>query len=158
MPCTDLLAASRIVQVMEPGGRDQVLAAAARLLGDGSPGWTRAIADGLRQREAVGSTGIGRGVAIPHCRSSACREPVAAFLRLGRPVDFGARDGQPVDLVFAMAVPENQAQRHLDTLSGLAGLFADPGFREEVRGARGIGALRALLLRDASAPGAREAG
>jgi PTS system nitrogen regulatory IIA component len=147
MPYTDMLAAARIVQVVEPGGRDQVLDAAARLLGGGSADWTQSIADGLRGREAVSSTGIGRGVAIPHCRSRTCREPVAAFLRLTTPVDFRAPDGQPVDLVFAMVVPEDRTQLHLDTLSELAGRFADAGFRETVRDAPDIGALRAILLR-----------
>lgn len=147
MPYTDLLAAGRIVQVVEPGGRDQVLDAAARLLSGGSADWTQAIADGLRAREAVGSTGIGRGVAIPHCRSAATARPVAAFLRLASPVDFRAHDGQPVDLVFAIATPEGQAQRHLDTLSELADRFADPAFRDALRRAPDITALRVLLLR-----------
>lgn len=154
MPYTDLLTAGRIVQVVEPGGRDQVLDAAARLLTGGSPDWTLAIAEGLRAREAIGSTAIGRGVAIPHCHSAACNAPVAAFLRLSAPVDFRAHDGQPVDLVFAMAVPEGRAQQHLDTLSELAGQFADPDFRDAVRSARDITALRALLLR-LDAPGAQ---
>src|SRR5690606_4534041 len=86
MPYTDLLTADRIVQMVAPGTRDQVLDVAARLLGDDSPEQTPAIASGLRRREAVGSTGIGRGVAIPHCRSDACSEPRAAFIRLATPV------------------------------------------------------------------------
>ena len=157
MPHTDLLTAERIVQVVEPGGRDPVLDAAARLLSGGSPDWTRVIADGLRGREAVGSTGIGRGVAIPHCRTSGRREPVAAFLRLARPVDFRANDGELVDLVFAMAAPEDRTQQHLDTLSELAERFADPDFREALRSARDISSLRGLLLRTGVAPRARRA-
>ena len=158
MPFTDLLAAGRIVQMVEPGNRDRVLDVAARLLGGDSPGLTPDIAQGLRRREAVGSTGIGRGVAIPHCRSDACNEPRAAFLRLASPVDFDARDGEPVDLVFAMAVPGDHAQQqHLDTLSELAGCFADAGFRESVRGAPDIAALRALLLQHGAAQQARPA-
>ena len=147
MPYTDLLAAERIVQMVEPGGRDRVLDAAARLLSGGSPEWTQTVADGLRGREAVGSTGIGHGVAIPHCRAALASEPVAAFIRLSAPVDFRAYDGQPVDLVFAMAAPEDRTQQHLDTLSELAGQFANPGFRDALRGARDITALRRLLLR-----------
>ncbi|QDW66229.1 PTS sugar transporter subunit IIA [Luteimonas granuli] len=146
MPYTDLLVADRIVQVVAPGTRDQVLDVAARLLSGDSPDWTGPIAEGLRGREALGSTGIGRGVAIPHCRSGALGEPVAAFLRLATPVDFKAHDGQPVDLVFAMASPRDRTQEHLDTLSELAGRFADPDFRETVREARDIAALRKLLL------------
>lgn len=152
MPYADLLAAGRIVQLATPGGRDEVLDTAARLLGGASAGSARAIAQGLREREALGSTAIGRGVAIPHCRSGIHAGPVAAFLKLAEPVDFGARDGEPVDLVFAMAIPEDDTQLHLDTLSELAGLFADPGFREAVRSAPGLPALRCVLLREAAPP------
>jgi len=157
MPYTDLLAASRIVQVVEPGSRDQVLDVAARLLSGNSADWTQSIADGLRAREGVGSTGIGRGVAIPHCRCEASSQPLAAFLRLANPVDFDAHDGEPVDLVFAMAIPGDHAQQHLDTLSELAGRFADAGFRESVRGAPDIAALRGLLLHDTGPRQARPA-
>ena len=146
MPHADLLAADRIVQSAAPGGRDEVLEEAARLLSADAPEWTDAIADGLRSREALGSTAIGRGVAIPHCRSAAPHAPVAAFLRLTTPVDFGAHDGQPVDLVFAMASPSDRTQQHLDTLSELAGRMADPGFRERLRDAPDVAALRTLLL------------
>ncbi|MEN1972910.1 PTS sugar transporter subunit IIA [Luteimonas sp. MJ204] len=157
MPYTDLLSASRIVQVVSPGSRDQVLDVAARLLGGNSPEWTGLIANGLRDREAVGSTAIGHGVAIPHCRSDSCSEPLAAFLRLANPIDFNARDGEPVDLVFAMAVPGDRTQHHLDTLSELAGRFADADFRQAVRHAPDINALRALLLRSGGSPAARSA-
>ena len=78
----DLLAADRIVMLVYPDPRDAVLDAAARLLSGGSPTLTPAIADGLRRREQLGSTAIGRGVAIPHCRSNAFSAPRAAFLRL----------------------------------------------------------------------------
>lgn len=157
MPYIDLLAASRIVQIVEPGSRDQVLDAVARLLGAAAPDWPPAIADGLRAREAVGSTGIGHGVAIPHCRSDAFGKPLAAFLRLANPVEFNAYDGQPVDLVFAMVIPGGQAQQHLDTLSELAGRFADIAFRDAVRAAPDITALRNLLLDDGRPRQARSA-
>ncbi len=150
MPYTDLLAAERIVLLAAPGSRDQVLDAAARLLCSDA-GSSTALATGLREREAVGSTGIGHGVAIPHCRSGA-QVASAAFLRLSPPVDFGALDGAPVDLVFAMGVPGGSAQEHLDTLSELATRFADADFRDALRTAPDLAALRSLLLRgDASA-------
>ena len=117
MPYTDLLAADRVVLLVAPGHRDAVLDAAARLLCGGSPHTTQAVAEALRAREEIGSTGIGCGVAIPHCRGSIHREPRAAFLRLSTPVDFRAQDGQPVDLVFAMSAPDDGAQQHLETLS-----------------------------------------
>lgn len=151
MPYTDLLAAERIVLLAAPGTRDQVLDAAARLLCSADPGASGALAAGLRDREAVGSTAIGHGVAIPHCRNGA-NAASAAFLKLSPPVDFGALDGAPVDLVFAMGVPGGNAQAHLDTLSELATRFADAGFRDALRAAPDLASLRGLLLRD-GAPG-----
>lgn len=151
MPFTDLLAADRIVLLVDPTHRDQVLDAAARLLSGQSPVVTQALGDGLRTREQLGSTGIGHGVAIPHCRSNASRDARAAFLRLGRPVDFMASDGQPVDLVFAMSVPEDLAQEHLQTLSELAVRFSDAAFRDALRTAPDVATLQALLL-EAAAP------
>src|SRR5688500_19562979 len=103
--CSDLLAADLIVILDHPHPRDAVLDAAARLLSGGSPTLTPAIADGLRRREQLGSTAIGRGVAIPHCRSNAFSAPRAAFLRLAHGIEFAATDGQPIDLLFAMCVP-----------------------------------------------------
>jgi nitrogen PTS system EIIA component len=146
MPLTDLLSADRIVLLVEPIDRERVLDAAARLLADASPATTPVIADCLRQRERLGSTAIGHGVAIPHGRSNAFEEVRAAFLRLQHPVDFDAGDGDPVDLVFAMAVPEHFTQRHLQLLSELAERFADAAFRTALRQAPDADALRGVLL------------
>lgn len=146
MPLSDLLSADRIGLLTEPGDRDAVLDAAARMLADASPTQTSAIADSLRQRERLGSTAIGHGVAIPHGRSSAYDHVRAAFLRLGAPVEFAAGDGQAVDLVFAMAVPEHFTQQHLQWLAELAERFADPGFRDALRAAPDVEALRKLML------------
>ena len=146
MPWTDLLSADRIVMLVDPGSSAQVLDAAARLLSGGSPAGTAAIAEALRARERLGSTGIGHGVAIPHARSAAFRTPRGAFLRLSRPIDFGARDGEPVDLVFAMTAVDDTPELHLQHLAGVAARFADAEFRDRLRMARSIDRLRRLLL------------
>ncbi len=150
MPFRQLLAADRIVLLVEPGDRDGVLDAAARLLAGASAvdGHSPASAIGasLRSRERLGSTAIGHGIAIPHGRTSAWPDARGAFLRLAEPVDFDASDGEPVDLVFAMAVPEHFTQQHLQLLAELADRFADPGFRAALRAAADADALRALLL------------
>ena len=134
MPYTDLLATARIVHLVEPGSRDHVLDAAARLLSGGTARWTGPIADGLRAREAVGSTGIGRGVAIPHCRAE-CGEILGAFLRLQTPVDWEAPDGDPVDLLFVLIVPIEETSEHLRVLGGLAERFHQPEFCSALRNA-----------------------
>ena len=142
---SELLGAGRVQILDAPGSRDAVLDAAARLLGDGSPDATDAIASSLRQRERLGSTAIGHGVAIPHGRSNACRDARAAFLRLSEPVDFAAVDGEPVDLVLAIAAPEQFSQQYLQLLSEIADRFADVGFRDGLRDAPDAEALCALL-------------
>jgi PTS system nitrogen regulatory IIA component len=146
MPLSDLLTADRIVLLVEPRDRDAVMDAAARLLADGAPGSTMAIGDCLRQRERLGSTAIGHGVAIPHGRSNVFERARAAFLRLQNPVNFEAADGEPVDLVFAMVVPEHFTQQHLQLLSELAEGFANAGFRNALRAARTADELRTTLL------------
>ena len=142
---SEFLGAGRLGVLDQATSRDAVLEAAARLLGDGSPEATAAIADSLRQRERLGSTAIGHGVAIPHGRSGVCRDTRAAFLRLQPAVDFAAADGIPVDLVLAMAAPEQFTQQHLQLLSEIAERFADPAFREALRAAPDADALRAAL-------------
>lgn len=91
------------------------------------------VFDALITRERLGSTGIGEGVAIPHSRLSACQRSVGILLRLDEPIDFDAADGQPVDLVFVLLVPEENPEKHLKTLSHLATLFNESRFREGLR-------------------------
>ena len=93
----------------------------------------------------MGSTGLGHGVAIPHGRSAQVATAVGCFLRLPDPVDFGSPDGRPVDLVFALVVPEHFTSQHLVLLSQLAEMFGDAGFRDQLRAARDGGALYSLL-------------
>ncbi|WP_345294486.1 PTS sugar transporter subunit IIA [Luteimonas vadosa] len=146
MPFDDLLAADRIVMLMDPIDRNTVLDAAARLLAGDPGGLTQAIAEGLRARERAASTAIGRGVALPHCRDNAFAGARGAFLRLAYPVDFGAGDGEPVDLVFAMCAPEDETGEHLHTLAKLAERFSDAQLREDLREATEMRAIRDALL------------
>jgi PTS system nitrogen regulatory IIA component len=152
MPFQSLLAADRVVLLSQAGDRDGVLDAAASLLSDASPASTQAIAESLRKRERLGSTAIGHGIAIPHGRTNAFDHARAAFLRLREPIDFGASDGERVDLVFAMAVPEHFTQEHLQLLAQIAEQFADAGFRDALRNAPDATALRTVLLDPAHTP------
>ena len=142
---SEFLTADRIVVLDAPANREAVIDAAARLLAD-APGSVAAVGESLRQRERMGSTAIGHGVAIPHGRSNALNDTRAAFLRLQTGVDFDASDGEPVDLVFAMSVPEHFTQRHLQLLSELAQRFGDAEFRSALRRAPDAARLRDTLL------------
>ena len=150
MPLHPLLGPDRIAVLAGEVDRGQVLDAAARLMAGGKPALEASIAGSLHQRERMGSTAIGHGVAIPHGRCSSTPDVRAAFLRLDHPVAFDAGDGQPIDLVFAMAVPEHFTQQHLQLLSELAEYLAGPANREALRSAPGDDALRYLLLLEAA--------
>ncbi|MGQ7246920.1 PTS IIA-like nitrogen regulatory protein PtsN [Halomonas sp. V046] len=84
-------------------------------------------------RERLGSTGIGNGVAIPHARSPHCKAPICGFLKLAEPIDFDAIDGEPVDLVFVLLVPEEADDAHLALLGQVAGVMNDAETRQRLR-------------------------
>ena len=105
----------------------------AGLLFENNQGIGRSLVfDSLFARERLGSTGLGRGVAIPHGRIKGLKDAVGAFVRLASPVPFDAPDGNPVNLAFFLLVPEQATERHLQTLSELAQLFSDRGLRERL--------------------------
>lgn len=145
MPLTTLLTADRIAVAVPADDGDAVLETAAQLLCGDEAAQSAAVADSLRQRERLGSTAIGHGIAIPHGRSDVFAEPRGAFLRLKRPIEFGASDEQAVDLVFALIVPEHFTQQHLQLLSELAERFADADYRAALREAADADALLGLL-------------
>ena len=120
--------------------RKRALQAASELLAsnqlDGStPISARLLFDELMSRERLGSTGLGDGVAIPHCRMP-CKEIQAAFLHLAQGVDFDAIDGQSVDLLFVLVVPTDDNTAHLEILANLARVFSNPDNRATLRGAK----------------------
>lgn len=100
----------------------KVLAALAELLA-GAYGLDRIeVLENLEAREALGSTGFGRGVAIPHCRSKDIRRPSLALIRLEAPIDFAAADSRPVTLVCGLVSPENAGATHLHALAAISRL------------------------------------
>lgn len=105
----------------------------------------------LVARERLGSTGIGEGVAIPHCRLPGCERPIGVLCTTSPAVDFDAIDRQPVDLLFALLVPEDSDQEHLDTLAEIAALFSDSRVRDKLREATTSDELYALAINSAAA-------
>lgn len=103
------------------------------------------VFDSLFARERLGSTGLGQGVAIPHGRIKGIKEALGAFVRLDQPVPFDAPDGKPVQLVFAMLVPEQATEKHLEILSELAQMFSDRELREAMTLAPDAAALQKLV-------------
>ena len=106
----------------------------SELLAGSSPELRRnEIFDALINREKLGSTGLGKGVAIPHGRIASLERPVCAFVRLATPVDFDATDRQPVDLIFTLLVPEDSTEEHLQVLSTIAEIFSNAGISMALR-------------------------
>ena len=103
------------------------------------------VFDSLFARERLGSTGLGQGVAIPHGRIKGLKEARGAFLRLAQPVPFDAPDGNPVNLVFVLLVPEKATEKHLQILSELAQMFSDRTLRDAMSGAADAPTLHQLI-------------
>lgn len=99
----------------------------------------------ILERESLGSTGFGRGVAIPHARIDGISRPVAAFLRLESPVDFNAADGIPIDLVFGLLSPDNAGASHLHALAAISRLMRDERMHQSLVKAPNAEALYSLL-------------
>ena len=103
------------------------------------------VLEHLEERERLGSTGFGRGVAIPHARIPGLTRPVAALLKLRQPADFASADGLPVDLVFGLLSPENCGAMHLHALAAISRLMRDERVHEALSEAPDEAALFSLL-------------
>ncbi|TDJ25091.1 MAG: PTS fructose transporter subunit IIA [Gammaproteobacteria bacterium] len=130
---THILSQERTRNDVPARSRKRVLEKASDLLCEGNEQLSgRTLFDELLARERLGSTGLGDGVAIPHCRI-ACDEIRAAFLKLKEPIDYDAPDGQPVDLLFVFVVPTAENHAHLEVLADLARIFGEPDNRARLR-------------------------
>jgi len=103
------------------------------------------VFDSLFDREKLGSTGLGFGVAIPHGRIKSLKEPACAFVRTASGIPFESPDGEPVRLVFSILVPEHATEAHLTLLSELAQMFSDAGLREALCATQDIQAAHRLI-------------
>jgi len=106
----------------------------------------RRLFDRLLERERLGSTGIGGGIAIPHGRMPSLAKPVGLFARLAHPVDFDSIDERPVDTVFLLLAPEGAGADHLKALARVSRLLRDRGLVEKLRATESADALYALLI------------
>jgi nitrogen PTS system EIIA component len=154
MPLTDLVAPNAIIPALKVNNKKQVLqelaARAAALTGQNE----KTIFDTLMQREKLGSTAVGSGIAIPHGKMATLTRLFGLFARLDRPIDFEALDGQPVDLVFLLLSPEAAGADHLRALARVARLFRDPEIVRRLRDSRDAEAIYAVLTMPATTSGA----
>jgi PTS system nitrogen regulatory IIA component len=143
MPLLDLLPPERVRTHLVAADKPALIAELAEILAADDD--VRVVRKALESREQLGSTGLGHGVAIPHGRCADVSEPRAAFVRLAKPIDFGADDRQPVDLVAGLIVPEQFTDQHLKLLAELAELFSNAGLTDALRAAPDANALRETL-------------
>ncbi len=145
MTLTDLITPEAVISSLKAKTKKQVIedlaARAAKLEGLSA----RDLFDALLQRERLGSTGVGRGIAIPHCRLAGVKKMLCVFARLDSPVPFDATDGEPVDLVFLLLAPEDAGADHLKALARLARLMRDSKTMMRLRAAKDQMSLYAIL-------------
>ena len=102
----------------------------------------------LMQRERISSTGVGHGVAVPHARMRGLTRMHGVFIRLETPIDFGAVDDHPVDLIFALLAPQDKPSEHLRALARVSRLLRQADLRQQLRQASSADAIRALLVQE----------
>jgi PTS system nitrogen regulatory IIA component len=131
----DLLAPDRVIVPLRVTDKSRLLhelsRRAARLLA-ADP---QAILSALQTREALGSTGVGQGIALPHARIAGLSQMFGLFARLERPIDFDAIDGRPVDLAFLLLMPDQAGKEHLAALAAVARQLRDANVAAQLRAA-----------------------
>jgi PTS system nitrogen regulatory IIA component len=145
MDLSDLIEASAIMPALKASSKKQVL----QLLAEKAASLTglpeREIFDTILQRERLGSTGVGNGIAIPHGKLPGITHIMGVFARLETPLDFEALDDMPVDIVFLLLAPEGAGADHLKALSRIARVLRDPDTVAKIRGTKDAAAIHTFL-------------
>jgi nitrogen PTS system EIIA component len=145
MLLTDVIAPNAIIPALRVNSKKQILQELAAKAAELSGQSERTVLETLQQRERLGSTGVGGGVAIPHGKLPKLGKLFGLFARLERPVDFEAMDNQPVDLVFLLLAPETAGADHLKALARVARLLKEADVVRKLRDSRDAEALYAVL-------------
>ena len=154
MEMVELLAPNGVVANLKASSKKQALQELSQQAATLTGLHQRVIFDVLLQRERLGTTGIGRGIAIPHGKMQELEKLYGLFARLPKPIDFDAIDEQPVDLIFLLLAPESAGADHLKALARISRLLRDEGVCAKLRGADDPEALFALLTVPSISPAA----
>jgi nitrogen PTS system EIIA component len=148
MQLADIISLDRIECDLPCTSRKRALEKLGEIIlrGSGAALTPHEVYEGLMARERLGSTAIGSGVAIPHGRMKNADTTLGALVQLHEGIDFDAMDKQPVDICFALLVPEHSTEEHLRLLAELAEMFSNAAFRERLRKAKSKQELYDLLL------------
>jgi PTS system nitrogen regulatory IIA component len=140
------LVIERIGTGVDVASKKRLLQTLADLLAEGDAALSsETVLECLLDRERLGSTGLGHGIALPHSRMREVAEARCAFVQLLQGVDYDAIDGEPVDLALALLVPEEATETHLQLLSALATMFSDEELRKRLRGVTSSAEVLALF-------------
>jgi PTS system nitrogen regulatory IIA component len=145
MNLSDLLTPDAVLPSLHAQSKKQVLLEVCTVAARLTLRSDREIFDTLLQRERLGSTGVGHGVAIPHGKLRGLERLVGVFARLARPVDFDSLDDQPVDLVFVLLAPESAGADHLKALARIARILRDPALAQKLRTAEDASGIYSVL-------------
>jgi PTS system nitrogen regulatory IIA component len=146
MQLADFLDLDAIKTALPGGNKRSLMKQLAELAGQRIGVAPAAVLAGLNERELLGPTGFGQGVAIPHAKIDGLDDIYALFARLGEPVEYKAIDGRPVDLVFVLLSPPDAGAEHLKALAAISRVTRDGATLERLRGARSRDALAAVLM------------
>jgi PTS system nitrogen regulatory IIA component len=141
----EVIGLEHVIVGLRVGDKAQLLRELARRAASALSLDQRTILDALQAREDLGSSGLGKGFALPHARLDALSQFFALFVRLARPIDFAAIDDRPVDLVIFLLTPANAGNQHLATLAALSRPLRDEAFVQRLRQAPDAEAVHALL-------------
>lgn len=147
MQLIDILAPQRVLAGAQASSKKRALELVSRLLAETSDATPQEIFESLTARERLGSTALGYGVALPHGRMKKISATHGAFVQLIQGVDFDAADRGPVDLLFAIVVPEHCTEEHLQLVAQIAELFSNEAMRNQLREAKETSALFDALTR-----------
>ncbi len=150
MILSELLAPAGVLAPLRANAKKQALGDIAARAAEVTGLPEREVFEALLQRERLGSTGIGNGIAIPHGRFPGLERLHGLFARLDKPIDFDAIDGQPVDIVFALLAPEGAGADHLKALARVARVLRDRVTLDQIRSARDPDAIFAILTESAA--------
>ncbi|HEX4767922.1 MAG TPA: PTS IIA-like nitrogen regulatory protein PtsN [Lichenihabitans sp.] len=145
MPLSDLITEGAILPALRVNTKKAALHEISERAGTVSGLQAREIFDAVLQRERLGSTGVGNGIAIPHGKLTSCSRIFGVFARLEKPIEFEALDGAPVDLLFLLVAPETAGADHLKALARIARILRDPRIVSRLRATRDAPALFGVL-------------
>lgn len=149
---TSLLEGGVILPSYEASSRKQAIHALAEALAEALDLNPRQIEDAVMERERLGSTGVGEGVAIPHARIEGLEKPIGGFMHLNVGVDFEAIDERPCDLIFMLLAPKSAGADHLRALAQVSRVFRQASVRDALRAAKTVEDVRAVVCRETAEP------